>query len=139
MSVRAVLPLAGRKEESYIVCAPSRLDSKVALVVEDDFLLRLEIVEHLHEQGCVVLEADSGEQAIAMQCTPVDVLVTDINLGGVVTGWDVAEAFRTARPRVAVVYTSSNCADRSRCVNGSRFFNKPCNMSDITEACGLST
>jgi CheY-like chemotaxis protein len=110
-------------------------------MVEDDFLLRHDVVEHLQEQGCVVLEADTGERALAI-CrlgTPVDVLLTDVNLNGVATGWDVAEAFRAVWPRIAVVYTTGNGADRSRCVTGSRFFHKPYCMSDITEACGLKS
>jgi hypothetical protein len=38
----------------------------------------------------------------------IDVLFTDVNLGGSASGWDVAECFRAARPDVPVVYTSGN-------------------------------
>jgi len=67
----------------------------------------------------------------------VDVVFTDINLNGPSSGWDVAEAFRAARPATAVVYASGNAIDRCRCVPGSLFFAKPYRLSDILDACRL--
>jgi CheY-like chemotaxis protein len=107
------------------------------LVVEDEVLVRAQITQYLRDCGCTVFEANTAEQAIAM-CragVAVDVLVTDINLNGPSSGWDVAEAFRAARPAVAVVYASGNSVDRCRCVPGSLFFSKPYRLSDILEAC----
>jgi CheY-like chemotaxis protein len=111
--------------------------SLIVLVVEDEFLVREHIAQYLQGGGCVVLEADTAEQAIAM-CkagAPVDVVFTDIQLNGSASGWDVAETFRTARPGIAVVYTSGNSTDRSRRVPDSLFFDKPYNTADILEAC----
>jgi CheY-like chemotaxis protein len=107
------------------------------LVVEDELLLRNDIVQNLQDCGCVVLEADTAEQAIATCKSekPVDVLFTDIHLNGHGCGWDVAEAFREARPGIAVLYASGNSTDHSRRVPGSLFFNKPYCVSDIVEAC----
>ena len=75
-------------------------NSLVVLVVEDEFLVRYNIAGCLQEAGYVVVEAGSGEEAIAL-CNsgrPIDMVVTDINLGGCASGWDVAECFRAARP-----------------------------------------
>lgn len=112
-------------------------DPLVVLVVEDEFLLRCDVAEQLQDCGCTVLEADSGERAIAMckSQMPVDVVLTDINLNGGPSGWDVAEAARAARPGVGVVYASGNGVDHSRCVSGSVFFSKPYRVSDILAAC----
>jgi CheY-like chemotaxis protein len=113
------------------------LDSLIVLVVEDEVLVRDDIARCLRERGCVVLEADTAEQAVAM-CQAgkrVDVLLTDINLNGSGSGWDVADAFRVARPGIAVVYVSGNSVDRSRCVPGSLFFNKPYRDTDLLQAC----
>ena len=113
-------------------------DTLTVLVVEDEVLVRTAIVQYLQEHGAgQVLEAESGEGAIAMcgSSTQVDVLFTDINLEGSISGWDVAEAFRAARPEIAVVYTSGNGPDHSRCVRGSRFFGKPYGLPDILYAC----
>ena len=107
------------------------------LVVEDEILVRDDIAHELRDCGCTVFEADTGEQAIAM-CeagVAVDVVFTDINLNGPSSGWDVADAFRAARPAIAVVYASGNSIDRCRCVRGSLFFAKPYRLSDILNAC----
>jgi CheY-like chemotaxis protein len=112
-------------------------DSLIVLVVEDEFLLRLEIVECLQNAGCVVLEAWSANEAVAMcrNGEPVDILVTDINLRGPGTGWEVAEALRELRPGAGVIYVSGNSLDHSRRVVGSLFFKKPYSTSEILEAC----
>jgi CheY-like chemotaxis protein len=109
----------------------------VVLVVEDEFLLRYEIVEYLRNSGCLVLEARTAAQAVAMcrDTMTVGVLLTDINLDGPGTGWDVAEALRAERPSAGVVYVSGNTVDHSRRVAGSLFFNKPCRPSDLLQAC----
>jgi CheY-like chemotaxis protein len=107
------------------------------LVVEDEIVVRTAVVQYLQEHGCTVLEAETGERAMAMcrSDTELDILLTDINLNGPFSGWDLADAFRTARPGIAVVYASGTGRDRSRCVSRSRFFSKPYRMSDILGAC----
>jgi CheY-like chemotaxis protein len=141
MSFRAepLYGVEGREESCVLDARSTDAESKIVLVVEDDVWLRDDIAQHLHAKGCVVLEAETGERAIAMcrRGTPVDVLFTDIDLNGDATGWDVADVYRAARPGIAVVYTSGNGVDRSRCVAGSRFFHKPYCMADILKACGL--
>jgi CheY-like chemotaxis protein len=110
--------------------------SLVVLVVEDQFLMRYDIVQHLRNSGCIVLEARSAEQAVVIcRSTGVDVLLTDVNLNGSGSGWDVAEALRAARPRIGVVYVSSKSVDQSRRVNDSHFFYKPYRVADIMQAC----
>lgn len=109
----------------------------VVLVVEDEFLLRYEIVEYLRNADCLVLETRTAAQAVAM-CSngqTVDVLLTDIDLDGPGSGWEIAEALRAAQPGAGVVYVSGNSADHSRCIASSLFFNKPYRASDILQAC----
>jgi CheY-like chemotaxis protein len=106
------------------------------LVVEDEYMLRLAIVESLQDCGWRVLEADSFEQAIAVSSsgTPVEVLFTDVRINGQGCGWDVAEVFRRARPDIGVMYTSGNSSNGSRAVPDSLFFKKPYQASSIVEA-----
>ena len=80
---------------------PSRAQP-IILVVEDDPLIRGDLVGGLLDNGFFVIEAESAEQAIALLADdkPVDVLLTDINLKGTGTGLDVAEAFRAAPPGI---------------------------------------
>jgi CheY-like chemotaxis protein len=112
-------------------------DPLVVLVVEDELMVRLEIVGYLRKAGCVVLEAWSAIQAVAVcrNGETVDILLTDINLGGRGTGLEVAEEFRAAQADAGVIYVSGNSVDHSRRVAGSLFFNKPYNASDILRAC----
>ena len=109
----------------------------VVLVIEDEFFLRMNIVGCLQEAGYTVVEAVTGEEAIALchSDTSIDVVFTDVNLGGYASGWDVAECFRTVRPGVPVVYTSGRSLDAGRCVGGSTFAPKPYRESDILKAC----
>jgi CheY-like chemotaxis protein len=96
----------------------------VVLVVEDEFLVRYNIACSLQEAGYLVVEAGSGEDAIAL-CNSeesIDVLFTDVNLGGSASGWDVAECFRAARPDVPVVYTSGKSINPGRCVEVAKRF-----------------
>ena len=105
--------------------------------MEDEFLVRQDIAEFLKNSGCLVLEAATAKEALAI-CragTPIDVLFTDINLNGDNSGWEIAEAFRASRPDIAVLYASGNSADLTWAVPNSRFFGKPYRVSDILDAC----
>jgi CheY-like chemotaxis protein len=62
----------------------------------------------------------------------IDVVFTDIQLAGSLSGWDVAEEGRTAQAVMPVIYTSGNPVDRSRRVHDSLFFEKPL---EVLEAC----
>jgi CheY-like chemotaxis protein len=117
--------------------AANGADVVVVLVVEDEIWVRLDVASCLEDAGYVVVEAGSGEAAIALcnSRTSIDMVITDINLGGSASGWDVAEHFQTARPKVRVVYTSEKSADPGRYVAGSVFVAKPYRHSDILEAC----
>ena len=111
--------------------------AKIVLIVEDEFLLRHTIATYFRDAGCVVVEAESAEQAMTM-ChggTPVDILITDIQLGGPGSGWDVAAAFRSLWKMMPVIYTSGRVRDRTRSVPNSLFIDKPYRLSDIMNAC----
>jgi CheY-like chemotaxis protein len=108
------------------------------LVVEDESLVRVVIVDYLKENGCEVMEAATGEEAVAPidgQDQFLDVLFTDIRLGGPLNGWDVAEIFRDRFPEVCVLYASGYSIEPRRDVSGSEFFNKPYRIDDILDAC----
>lgn len=130
-------PRLGRVEFVVAISEANYSDFPTILVVEDEFLVRTTLVQYLQEHGCTVLEAENGERAIAIcgSSQRIDILLTDINLDGPTTGWDIAKAFRAGRPEVAVVYTSGNGHDNSRCVSGSQFFGKPYRLSDILNVC----
>ena len=109
----------------------------VVLVVEDEWLMRDAIAQALRSAGWKVLETRSAEDAIAHleAGQQIDVVFTDIQLAGSLSGWDVAEQFRTARAEMPIIYASGNSLDRSRRVAGSLFFDKPYDATSIVAAC----
>ena len=109
----------------------------VVLIVEDEALLRFATAMDFRAAGWTVLETGSGEHAVLLLGADrhIDVLVTDIQLEGPLTGWDVADAFRAAHRDIPVIYASGNPPDAARRVEGSLFFPKPCHNGDLVDAC----
>jgi CheY-like chemotaxis protein len=109
----------------------------VGLVVEDEWLLRLELVEELIRAGWRVVEAASGEDALALleAGERFDFLVTDIRLPGAVDGWQVAQSARARYPTLPVIYVSANPIHEDRRVPGSIFLGKPCDVGVLLKAC----
>jgi CheY-like chemotaxis protein len=102
------------------------------LVVEDDDLVRIVAVECLQEAGFDVVEAATGEEALA-KCKErvADALFTDIRLPGQVSGWDIAEFCREHNPRLPVVYATGFSPEAARVVPGARLFHKPYQMETV--------
>ncbi len=107
------------------------------LVVEDDWLIREDIVADLQQEGWAVVEAATGAGALQAlrEAETVDLLITDIGLADALTGWDVAEAFRTSHPEAPVIYASGNPANDHRRVARSVFLSKPVGASELTATC----
>jgi DNA-binding response OmpR family regulator len=87
----------------------------IVFVVEDELLLKELFAPSLEEAGYSILEAVSGEEALRVLEGPrgqdIRALVTDINLGGEVTGWDVARRAREITPGLPVVYLTGQSAE----------------------------
>jgi CheY-like chemotaxis protein len=109
----------------------------VVLVVEDDGLISHMTASCLRDAGYLVLELASGDAAVSLlrQGGHFDVLVTDINLGRGLNGWDVADAYRARHPRMPIIYASGNPIEFDRCLPDSLFLPKPYNPEDILNAC----
>ena len=109
----------------------------IVLVVEDEVLPRLDLVDALRSASNEVLEASDADEALGhlQNGQRIDVVITDIQLGGDLTGWDVAEKFRATRPDISIIYTSGNAVDHARKVSGGVFFGKPFRTADILKVC----
>ena len=109
----------------------------VGLVVEDEFLLRLELADAISDAGWQVVEAGSGEDALAQlaKMDQIDFLITDIRLPGAVDGWAVAEAARDRHPRLPVIYVSANPINHARRVPDSIFLGKPVDIQQLLKVC----
>jgi CheY-like chemotaxis protein len=134
---RAKLSGFGRKVAVVSVSAANGAHALAVLIVEDDFFVRYDIAGCLREAGYAVIESESGEEALALckSGMSIDMIVTDINLGGSASGWDVAKRFRSEKPDMPVVYISGEQFDPERCVPDSVFVAKPYQHIDILSAC----
>ncbi|MGA8654289.1 MAG: response regulator [Xanthobacteraceae bacterium] len=98
------------------------------LLVEDEFLISELVAETLSEQGFAVGVVSNGADALShLASAPVDILFTDINLGGSMDGTTLARRARELRPDLPVVYASGrvDVLDLEARVPGSIFVAKP--------------
>jgi CheY-like chemotaxis protein len=93
--------MAGRTNENQ--AAPPTV-----LVVEDEVLIRMATADYLRGCGYRVVEAGSGDQAVAVLNTDisVDVVFTDVSMPGTLNGFALAQWVHRQRPGVRVILTS---------------------------------
>ena len=79
------------------------------LLVDDDAPVRRVAASILRRAGYEIIEAASAEQAARMwqeQHGRIDLLLTDLFMPGPISGVELAELLRTARPELRVLYIS---------------------------------
>jgi DNA-binding response OmpR family regulator len=89
-------------------------DTPGILIVEDEVLILHMIEQSLEEGGFKVILAASGERAIQIldaQKPAFRVVVTDVNLGQGISGWDVAKHAREIDPEIGVIYVTGHGED----------------------------
>lgn len=106
------------------------------LIVEDEWLVRMELADAFALQGFTVIESASAEHAAEMLQAHLGLalLITDIRLSGARDGWDLAIEARSLLPEIAVIYLSANPATPERMVEGGVFIDKPALMERVTAA-----
>lgn len=102
----------------------------LVLLVENDVHIQAMVEEALLDGGFQPEITASGEKAItSLQSdkSQYRAVVTDINLGGKLKGWDVARAARETDPAMPVVYMTGNQGDdwASQGVPNSILLTKP--------------
>jgi DNA-binding NtrC family response regulator len=104
----------------------------IALVAEDEVLLRLALCDHLRGAGFQVLEAANGIEAqlIMAAADRVDVVISDVHMAQPGEGIELALWVAANHPRVPVILTSgSRGAAQSpvlaQCSNVTDFVPKP--------------
>ncbi len=106
---------------------------RTILLVEDEFLIRMAAADALRENGFVVMEAASAEEALALVASGLqpDVLFTDIRMGGLRDGLDLAEGLRTQIPRLLVIIASGHADPDNILRLSAKFFSKPYDISVV--------
>jgi CheY-like chemotaxis protein len=105
-------------------------------MVEDESMLLEVITADLEDAGFGVLQAATAEVAMKILRTEasVDVLFTDIRLPGQMDGWQLAEAARTLRPDLPVIYATGFTQTPPRLIEGSLFLTKPYRAAALIKA-----
>jgi CheY-like chemotaxis protein len=107
----------------------------IVLIVEDEFLLRMDAVDMIEAAGFDVVEAANADEAIAILETRLDITVvfTDIQMPGSMDGLKLAQAVRGRWPPIKIVATSGQVYVKDGDLpQGGRFLPKPYSPSQIT-------
>ncbi len=110
-------------------------DRPLILLVEDEVLLSDTVADELEDAGYRVITSLTGEEGLAvLDSEPIDLLFTDIRLPGFVDGWRLAEAARSLRPDLPIVYATGHSIEKPRNVSRTRFITKPYRPSAVVRA-----
>jgi CheY-like chemotaxis protein len=107
----------------------------VVLIVEDDFLLRMDAVDMIKAAGFEPVEAGNADQAIEiLEARPdITVVFTDIQMPGSMDGLRLAQAVRGRWPPIKIVATSGHVNVRENDLpEGGRFLPKPYSRREVT-------
>jgi CheY-like chemotaxis protein len=108
----------------------------LVLVVEDEVVLCDTVANELEDAGYRVITSLTGEGGLAVlqRSDPVELLFTDVRLPGFVDGWRLAEAARSLRPGLPIVYATGYSLGLTRELAASRILTKPYRSSAVIRA-----
>jgi CheY-like chemotaxis protein len=107
----------------------------VVLIVEDEFLLRMDAVYIIAAAGFEVVEAANADQAIEIleARSDITVIFTDIQMLGSMDGLKLARAVRGRWPPIKIVATSGHIhVSETDLPEGGRFLPKPYSPVQVT-------
>jgi DNA-binding NtrC family response regulator len=112
---------------------------RIALVVEDDPLVRMMAVEALSDAGLSVLEASDADEALAVLALAprIDLLFTDVRMPGGRDGVQLTWAARMAKPGLKAIITSGFSGYESAGpspIRGVTFLPKPYTAGQLIDA-----
>ena len=125
--------------EATNVSEPQR-GSETILLVEDDALVRQQVVAQLESLGYRTITAAHGPAALALldQDVAFDVLFTDVVMPGGMNGRELADAITRRRPGMPVLYTSGYAEAAmmhdGRLDPGVALLNKPYRQADLARS-----
>jgi signal transduction histidine kinase/ActR/RegA family two-component response regulator len=141
-TVKVYLPRYFRAEQKPAIARKDFLvqqsrSGETILVVEDDEEVRRSSVEALREMGYEVLEAGDAMDGVRLIVDRggIDLLFTDVGLPGGVNGRALADAARSARPGLRVLfttgYTRNAILHNGVLDQGVHFIAKPFNLATL--------
>ena len=107
------------------------------LIVEDEFLLRMEAAEFMKDCGFAVYEASNADDAIALLELHGDIraVFTDIHMPGSMDGLKLAHYVRGRWPPVQLIITSGHAKPRAEDMPiGSGYVGKPYQLDEVADS-----
>ena len=107
----------------------------VVLIVEDEFLLRIDAADMIAAAGFEVVQAGNADEAIEILESRADITVvfTDIQMPGSMDGLKLARAVRGRWPPIKIVATSGRVRIEPQDLpDGGRFLPKPYSSLQVT-------
>jgi CheY-like chemotaxis protein len=100
----------------------------IVLIVEDEFLLRMDASEMIEGAGFETVEAGNAEEAIKIleRRSDIRVVFTDVQMPGSMDGLKLAAAVKGRWPPIQIIATSGRCFIREGDLpEGALFLPKP--------------
>jgi DNA-binding NtrC family response regulator len=116
--------------------AEQRVSLPTILIVEDEFLPRAMLSDHLQECGFMVFEAANADEAINIieKGIPIDLVLTDVRMPGSMNGFGLAKWISSNKPNISVIFASGEAtqtdAARELCEQ-FQLFKKPYDLKAI--------
>jgi two-component system, response regulator PdtaR len=105
------------------------------LLVEDEPMLSDMTRYAFMDAGFNVMAVGSAEEALGLAYCDVefDLMFTDINLDGPMTGWELTESMHDMRPDLPIIATSGSASreEIAARVDGTSFVSKPYMSADV--------
>ncbi|WP_184020247.1 hybrid sensor histidine kinase/response regulator [Sphingobium boeckii] len=114
-------------------------DGEVVLVIDDEPTIRMPVSEVLADAGYAVIEAADGPAGLEIlnSSARIDLLITDVGLPGGLNGRQVADAARTTRPELKVLfitgYAENAAVGGGKMDKGMFVLTKPFQMKDLAD------
>ena len=104
----------------------------VVVIVEGDVLLRLVTANNLREAGFEVIEAANCAEAIRiLDCIPVDVLFSDLDMPGKIDGIALAQWVHRSQADTKIILTSGGDKALGGAKEYASFLPKPYAEKDV--------
>jgi CheY-like chemotaxis protein len=116
---------------------PGLTRAAAVLVVEDEALIRMDIVECLEDAGFEVIEAATADQAIEVleRRDDIRIVFTDVDMPGSMDGLKLAAFVRERWPPIKLIVTSGHVPVGEEDLPASgRFFSKPYQGAAVAKA-----
>jgi two-component system, response regulator PdtaR len=106
------------------------------LIVEDEFLVRMDAVDSIEGAGFRVYEASNADEAIRILETHhgIRVVFTDINMPGSMDGLKLAHYVRGRWPPIKLIITSGHSLPGEDFPEGAAYFPKPYQLEKVTHS-----